>query len=408
MDAIPFNQAEYKEGIVNRVEHLTKIASLKLNYLTFEAQLTKRYTEAQRNAIKSLREVLEDMYPGEYDIQPITTPIYHVHENTYGGNHSQNEFELFDHIKVIDTIRIVIKFPEVTITNGLSNLLIRDLFMGLRIKINPLTGKMSMNEVLSGVRTTFTATEFKKKYQHSHLMRLVYKESDSSNLDKFKKEYSLMKWDRAFFCLGESDTNMAKQLLNAEWTEDNLVLFLHGLRTYIEWESEAGGPFITLKDIAPRKYNLDPVKENKCLEFIQQIKYKLMERPIDVDWKVENGKAIVIANDKFDTFVANLYPSKAIYHKDERGVLYLRNDGGQELYIPPGEHWIPFRQEKVWLNILDDSHLLLVNNQQKYIHPKYTGYVKSRFEYYANKSQVKQSGLSKLQDTSNNHRRITG
>lgn len=134
-------------------------------------------------------------------------------------------------LKYIDTepfpySYILVHFPEVTVTNEFNNSInIKDLYMKVALYSS---GEFHL---LSGTRTTFTPSQYKAKYIHSHIT--MY---DGSG--KFGK-----------CCLGTGPLKYITDIMRFEYNTDRWRLFCFELSRYVTIESLSGGPYVKLTSV---------------------------------------------------------------------------------------------------------------------------------------------------------------
>lgn len=136
-------------------------------------------------------------------------------------------------LKYIDTepfpySYILVHFPEVTVTNEFNNSInIKDLYMKVI-----LYSSGQFHSVL-GTRTTFTPLQYKARYIHSHIPRLLY-----DKLGKFDK-----------CCLGTGPLRDITYTMQVEHDINQWRLFCFELSRYVTIESLAGGPYAKLTSV---------------------------------------------------------------------------------------------------------------------------------------------------------------
>jgi hypothetical protein len=119
---------------------------------------------------------------------------------------------------------IMILYPELTIENSHGKKhKIKDLYVKLLLHSNGYIHR------IDGFRGKISTIEFECGYSHSHLSRQLF--------DNFKS-----------FCLGE-DTPMSSMMGKFFLDEDEALLFLALLDSYLIWESLEGGPYIRMEEV---------------------------------------------------------------------------------------------------------------------------------------------------------------
>lgn len=128
----------------------------------------------------------------------------------------------------VPTSYILIRFPEVTVTNENDKSIdIKDLFVKIAVKGNRMKGSFEM------IRTTYNVTQWSSNYSHSHIPRISCTE--------------VPKWQLP--CLGSGPLNSTINELNATYDKDFLELFCLELSKYVTVESLAGVPHIKLETV---------------------------------------------------------------------------------------------------------------------------------------------------------------
>lgn len=385
----PHNENEYMEEVINRSAELSDLFSLRANEETvIKFAVKKRLPPRYIKFIQDARQMLEDIYPGRGDIQFNLVPRFKIVQNQYGSNHV-NQFRVFDAFD-IDTMYLVVYFPEIEIKNGrkLSHT-IKDLFTRIPVKLTPGARGGLKFERIQGTRTTLSKAEFISQYLHSHLPARGLVEHGVKVLHYYQN-----------FCTGEGDINNSTMLLNTEYDPDMLRLLLLQIEPYVNWESLDGGPYMRIENVAARQYDYPRVNLNTCESIFAQVINKIKHCPkiLDLDWKFYNNKFTIVDNDKLEDLFHNGVSrldslTSLVTFKDEAGN-YFVNQGTTAETFQPSENWIPFRGKKIHFKV--EGHYTIVEaNQKKYINPKIKHYVKSRLEYKANNSKIREFAIGK-------------
>lgn len=171
-----------------------------------------------------------------------------------------------------DSLVIRIYFPKLKITNSQNfSHTIRDMYFNIVFNKEEFT-----KITLTGFRTTFTDREYSNRYVHSHL---------SSGLT-----YTTMK-----FCLGD-DTDLAvDQFLFIEKLKeedvDFFIFFFLKIKTFLEWESLEGVPYLYISNLQPSVANttVKNLFDLGYLDYLASILfYKLSPNSFSVvDFKIE-------------------------------------------------------------------------------------------------------------------------
>jgi hypothetical protein len=137
---------------------------------------------------------------------------------------------------------IIIKFPEVTVTNEYNrSTVIKDLFVELPMIGNLLENRFRM------IRTTYDISQWLCGYSHSHLPRIHYN--------------SIPYWK--YPCLGSGPLKSTIAALQSSYDEEFVGLFCLELSKYVTVESLAGIPHIRLEGIGANNNNILKVRNYK-------------------------------------------------------------------------------------------------------------------------------------------------
>ena len=124
--------------------------------------------------------------------------------------------------------QILIKFPEVKITNGEDDHIIRDLYVRAFVRPNG-----TMIPHLDGIRGKLSIAEVRSGYAHSHLPYI-------NAADLYFNQ----------FCTGIGPINQVLMLLNNKFSLINFKMFMFHLKVFVAWESKEGRPHMYLENIS--------------------------------------------------------------------------------------------------------------------------------------------------------------
>ena len=226
---------------------------------TDEKFLKDNYSHLQDH-IETIRsefeEILEDYFPGRWDIQNIEVPDNNTLEkfrkfvNGLEVNNPSNRQEfidkltksrLYDSYHNYDKKLILIHFPEITIKNREGkNHLIKGLWM--KFHYNFIFRMLRMG----GIRSLKTFGEYMSNYNHSHM--------------NCTQACSANHWLGC--CLGNTDYSTLTIHLYSTFDKIQSTLFFQQLEDYLSWESIDGGPYMRMEDIGNRNYNTRSVYMN--------------------------------------------------------------------------------------------------------------------------------------------------
>lgn len=168
---------------------------------------------------------------------------------------------------------IIIKFPEVTVTNEYNrSIIIKDLFVELPMIGNLLESRFRM------IRTTYDITQWLSGYSHSHLPRISHN--------------NIPYWE--YPCLGSGPLKSTIETLKHSYDEEFVGLFCLELSKYVTVESLAGIPHIRLENVGANTNNILKVKNYKG-RFIANkniidpfFKYYIKHNPIKIAYVNSN------------------------------------------------------------------------------------------------------------------------
>lgn len=178
-------------------------------------------------------------------------------------------------------ISINIYYPEIIITNNKEQEKLFNLYFSITFDSNGYID-------FEGTRETYTERHFKYNYTHSHLPGRT-----STNINF------------STFCLGSGVLASLKSIINSSKHNVNFLRFdcvksvIMNIKPYLEWESEAGGPYIKMSTIGIKKINLNSVYDinHNSTELFKNYAYtdKYICKNIDyskLKFKLENSNGL--------------------------------------------------------------------------------------------------------------------
>lgn len=369
-----------------------------------------RLDKAWLDLIPKLRKVLEDVYPGNWDIyinlhfnssdlnKSIVNPewlewedrrsiiqdqVDEIESELDNPTEDQRWIDLDDLLqdhnagepdsiiytnygKIEIDFSPVIRFPDFTITNSKgAKQQIQDFFFKFDVVLG--TNGFVFN-ILKGVRTTVSQLHFDNKYYHSHLSKAIPRM-------KFRG-----------FCTGHGETLQLASMLNGDFDENVFKMFLLHLDTVAKWESLEGGPHFRMSGIT--KGNIDiPLSERRYTDLPYGVEDKLPKEFLigmrdyhsasRINWIIVDNKPIIEDDDNFeealkylgDTIESRkLYPNYSLCYKNESGDYLIYNTPPTNLSgritastikekPPLPDEFIPFRGQKIHFVIIPDPSL---------------------------------------------------
>lgn len=178
---------------------------------------------------------------------------YSIDQDYYNNHINDNFLENITDLGIIDYCYkdfldemplsyIIIKFPEVTVTNEYNrSIIIKDLFVELPMIGNLLKSRFRM------IRTTYDIAQWMSGYSHSHLPRIP--------------NNSVPYWE--YPCLGTGPLKSTIETLKRSYDEEFVGLFCLELSKYMTVESLAGIPHIRLESVGANNNNILKVRNYK-------------------------------------------------------------------------------------------------------------------------------------------------
>jgi hypothetical protein len=377
-----------------RLDQHKKLFDLNCNIINLERWIDKILGEQRKtNIIRKVISIAEEIFPGKCDIRLDVVPQTRIHTNQYGSNHALQNL-VFDRFKFNNSFDIIIHFPYLKLTSESGSTHdLRDYFIKIEVTIkNDFTLEFSKTE---GLRMTFTPLEFATGYRHSHQQTAIFDTHNSSHQD-YRNQFGE-------FCTGSGDINSALALINNEQVldEDQFRLYLLQIQPYLEWESISGVPYRRIDQLKPKNYELVEISDSSLGTIYRR--YEPLLDKLNVDWKIREGKFVIVANEKFEEFLRIIYDQYKpwFYYKDERGELYKEARPPADIFKILPTDWIPFRGEKVFLKIEGENIVFTSQDQPVYAHPQIKEYVKQKLERRANIYKVREIAIARAATLSN-------
>lgn len=207
-------------------------------------EINNRITEVYNKLIErpmQVYEIFKDFFGEEFvDIQGIPTIDYYITnlEAVYGENslRDRTDYDIREMLLYhITEIFILVKFPEVTVTNENDRSIdIWGLYAKVKItRDGKNVGGFTLN------RSVYNKFQFKNNYLHSHVSKIPI-----GDLTEFLPP-----------CLGDGPIRNTIALLNSEFDEVRWQLFCLELSKYVTVESLGGGPYRRMEQLGESSYN---------------------------------------------------------------------------------------------------------------------------------------------------------
>jgi len=358
------NTPENKGKLKKQALEIAKLKKLAAEALLKDIKDRKKITD--QSIIPQVKEALEAIYPGNWDIQE---HLDDLSDNPYF------------------TYEIIILFPEVTITNGQRGVsyTIKDLYVKLEYDED-----FVLKNSMQGRRGSLSITDYISNYRHSHLP------SSSSG-----------GWQR--FCLGASELSAITTDLSSprdiqgDFSIIQFELHMYQIDAYVRWESLGGGPHYRIRNISipGETRHIGPIQTKRIFQKILEeinnfpVKFDNIEKRFVIDFlELENflTKRILDFNLTDDTICKKAGDSYIYSNSNDismlRNKIIKANEKLEEqgvLYTFKGE------KKRVVVEELDISKNA-EKNLEDVIHPDITNYVLEKLETFINYHFIKNYG----------------
>jgi len=234
IDTIHENTPEIKTKLKADALEIARLKKLAREALVKDITDRKKITD--QSIIPQVKEALEAIYPGNWDIQECLDDAANTPYFTYD---------------------VIILFPEVTLTNGVR---------GVSYKIKDLYVKLEYDEdfvlkkSMQGRRGILSVTDYSCGYRHSHLPS------------------SGMGWTN--FCLGASELSAittdlsSPREIQGDFSIIQFELHMYQIDAYVKWESLGGGPHFRIRTIripGETRHILESRKSSIYTEILRKI-----------------------------------------------------------------------------------------------------------------------------------------
>lgn len=290
----------------------------------------------------------------------------------------------------IDHARVVIRFPEIDITNSREDQhTIRELFVRLFIMENGY-----ISQEIEGARLAASAHEIFSNYGHSHLGSIFYTGYSGDTIG-----YNS-------FCTGTGEIGSIINFYNANTRVEQAVSLLLMLKSYLSWESLEGGPYRLMSEIGVKNYTLYEPTKTELEGFFYVLKNERTKTELlsKLNWVITDGAMKLIDDQNFE----NLLFSR-LENYGYSTFLVFRNEAGQPFYsnetdisfLLENPSFLEFRGEKINFTLVGELPNI---NKQLYCHPQIKSYVKQQLEKFANKVKTDLYTTLRLYQVDNNRR----
>jgi hypothetical protein len=340
-----------QEGWEIRIQQKKKEEELRL-----AKEKKEKIDSLEKSILPQVRESLEAIYPGNWDIQMTDTYC-----------------------------NVIIKYPKVDITNGKP---------GVKYTITDLYVKLSFDFDFilvfrpSGLRGSLSYLDYESNYRHSHLPR-----------------GSRSTFDYQTFCLGGSElaTMITEwQMPGREFNILEFELLLYQLSTYVAWESLGGGPYYRISSIKVdgTKVNVYSDEKRKYFKhFVQKqmvypLKYNKSKNRFTIEFE-EMEKFLTEKNDELQFPVCKKIDKDDYFYNNDQNLDNIRQNIeriNSKLEIA-GDTMENFRGEPIVVKVNSmDISKRQQNNLETVVHPDLTRYFIENLQNFTNYYFIKNYG----------------
>lgn len=339
--------------------------------------------------MKEMKEILNKTF-GEENNQILKPNYFSVRRIAYEDGNlngflaTAKEFEVEEltrHIKLHMGhslyYQILIKFPEIEITNGVHKHTIKDLYVRAFIRPNG-----TIRTGIDGIRGKLNIEEVRSQYLHSHL------------------PYSNPR-DLIFqpFCTGIGPINQVMMILNNKYTTTNFKMFLFHLKVYVAWESLEGRPHMYIENIGKGNSNdVYYLGEGAASDVADRLVRTMKDIPTEnlielLDYDVLPTKITVNINDKFEKWASetirgwdlermmpgySLETNCLLNTKDNSGRYYpIPRSGARTDLYDPEKVILQFKGQDIKLKVEEyqDPNIKTIKDEEKVPHRLITKYL---------------------------------
>lgn len=255
-----------------------------------EKKFIKRVIDSRvkKYGLESLYLACDKMFPNKWDLSYDIEakydnwkdePLVHI------LNTNNNKFIL----------NITLYYPEIEITDGKLKHTITDLYVTIQFILYKNGGYYVY---LIGTRSSYTLSELKNNYCHSHLPRIDITSNGTG------------------FCLGRGPLNLYIKYTNDIRTEEEWLYILTLINQYVRWESIAGRPYNRISDLGTFG-ELTTVPDYAIQQIFKDYKFR------NIKYKITDSSIEVIPSESLEAEITNLLKDT----KYNTYLCYKNNDG---------------------------------------------------------------------------------
>ena len=259
-------------------------------------KIKRKYNISYADILKLKRSIVKRSIKVKKFIDSITEIIKNVYdEDVFDINY---EFD-FVGSSSDSVFHILIKFPDTIITNEieqshkLGTIIVR---LNGTYYLHPIT--YALNLIPDGTRSTFSPQDINVGYVHSHLPSFSYFDA---------------------FCMGSNEIMRGIDYTNISPIE--LEGIMHGLYSYIHWESLEGGPYFKMEQAEGLQKNMKPIPENPFNNDVTRVALKQLFSEYIDDLKPAFNLIIVDGKPKFVADKNHIYDILSDIYKNNPTLL---------------------------------------------------------------------------------------
>jgi hypothetical protein len=338
-----------------------------------ETLIEDKTKEVEISVFEEIKEILDRTF-GKQNNQIVKPTLENIIErnavdlfNSYRNLNEQKSISTL--LNQNGVFHIVIRFPEITITNGKGEShVIKDLFV--RIGLHP-SGKLAGE--IQGLRATLTLQEVSAGYFHSHLpgMNIEEELSPSRHQQGDTIENFTGGVPYGTFCLGEGPIIQVLTQLKVKYNKNVFQLFCLHLKSYVAWESLEGTPYMEIRGIdrsdKSKRRHSQSIGRDSVNIIAKHIVYKILKNPEKYD--ITSMASIIVSDNKI-SLVENTASKRFIGDVLlENRTEIFRNRAGWEAFcivtIIRGSYFVPLCYDKHIQEDEDHEYEHIINSADR-------------------------------------------
>jgi hypothetical protein len=259
--------------------------------------------------LEKMEQILEEFYPGHWDIHTQITTDY--------ANYKLPNGKLSRKPTRTTIFQPVVHFPDIILKNSQrKSQRLLDLFLRFNVEHRPDYGDNRFTfGHMYGMRATLSDLEYAAGYNHSH----------------FQGQAKEFKFSRC--CTGSGEVNKLFALLNHKFDDDDFRLLMLQLKTYASWESLEGHPYKKIENIFPKEKGVQSRLTQEDIEvYTEAILNHLQRNHVKLDWQLVAEVPKIVSNKNLDAALKYLGPELTAYDEEIVGLIQVMDESLRMAY----------------------------------------------------------------------------